>query len=60
MKTKVIITDGEIEISLTPENDFEKDVVEKINGVYDYELKTHVEKVYNTPSNHEIKIKAIK
>ena len=32
MKTKVVIEDGETEILLTPENDFEKDVLEKIHN----------------------------
>lgn len=30
MKTKVIIENGVTQIDLTPENDFEKDVIEKL------------------------------
>lgn len=45
MKTKVIIENGESKIVLTPENDFEKDILEKL---YDdkYETSTVLESDY--------------
>lgn len=59
MKAKVIIENGEIQIVLTPENDFEIDVIEKI---YDKKEKYNVLTSFNanvsygTYSKHNIEI----
>lgn len=59
MKAKVIIENGETQIVLTPENDFEIDVIEKI---YDKKEKYNVLTSFNanvsygTYSNHNIEM----
>ena len=48
MKTKVIIENGETELILTPENDFERDILEKIhNKKTNFTIFTDVEAKYD-------------
>lgn len=57
MKTKVVIENGEIEIVLTPENDFEKDIVEKmVDRKKDFSIHTTADTKYqySSHSNHKI------
>jgi hypothetical protein len=59
MKAKVIIENGETSIILTPQNDFEIDVIEKMyDRKKDFNLHTEVDAKYNygTYSNHKILI----
>lgn len=59
MKTKVIIENGEITINLTPENEFESGVIEK---VYRNKEKHNVDTCFNakyeygTYKNHKIEL----
>jgi len=59
MKAKVIIENGETTIILTPENDFEKDIIEKVHD----KKKEHstictfdIKEFYGSISNHKIEI----
>jgi len=59
MKAKVIIENGETAIILTPENDFEKDIIKKVynrkqhfDTITDFDLKSS----YGNCSNHKIEI----
>jgi hypothetical protein len=57
MKAKVVIENGETEIILTPSNDFDKDVLEKIyNNKSRFSLHTDVDAIYNYGgySNHKL------
>jgi len=57
MKTKVIIENGEIDIILTPENDFEKDIIEKmVDRKKDYSIHTtaNTDYLYSNHSKHKI------
>lgn len=57
MKTKVIIENGETEIVLTPENIFERDLLQKINsGRQRFNIHTDIEAdyVYGVSQNHKI------
>lgn len=51
MKAKVIIENGETEIVLTPENDFEEDVLKKVHSMKEkYSLNTGVNSKYTCGS----------
>jgi hypothetical protein len=57
MKAKVIIENGETEVILTPENDFEKDIIENIaDRKKDFNIHTTAETnySYSQHSNHKI------
>lgn len=59
MKSKVIIENGETTILLTPENDFETDVIEKIKcrkKDFNYITTFEARENYGTYSNHKIEI----
>jgi hypothetical protein len=59
MKAKVVIENGETTRVLTPENDFEKGVIEKVYArKQDSNLCTHVDAdyVYGGYSKHRIEI----
>ena len=44
MKAKVIIENGKTEIILTPENDFEIDVIEKADALFNkHEIRTWID-----------------
>ena len=65
MKTKVIIENGETDIILTPENDFDKGVLEKIHkNKQNFSINTEVkaEYDYGNYKNHRLilNIKEIK
>lgn len=48
MKTHVVIDNGKTEIVLTPENDFEKDVIEKVyDSKKDFDLRISADKETN-------------
>jgi succinylarginine dihydrolase len=48
MKTKIVIENGKTELILTPENDFDKDVLKKIyNNKSKFSIHTNVEAEYN-------------
>ena len=60
MKAKVIIENGETNIILTPENEFEVDVIEKVynkNQNYSQECSFNADYNYGSLKNHNIKIK---
>tara|TARA_R110000823_G_scaffold27936_1_gene81298 strand:+ start:126 stop:338 length:213 start_codon:yes stop_codon:yes gene_type:complete len=62
MKTKIVIQDGKSKIVLTCENEFEKDLIEKIkDSRIGYETNTHVltDYRYSAHSNHRIEIDLI-
>jgi len=52
MKTKVIIENGKIQIELTPENDYEIDVLEKGEKYYK-EITFHIDYGYGNPTKHK-------
>lgn len=59
MKTKVVIENGETTIVLTPENDFENDVIEKIKKKpekFSIHTSINVDYSYSRYSNHNIKL----
>lgn len=59
MKAKVIIENGQTTIIVTPENDFEKDVIEKLHAKsnnYDIRTNAYAEYNYGTYSKHQIEI----
>ena len=59
MKTEVIIWDGKARIVLYAENEFEKDLVEKIkDSKIGYEIHTNIvtEKAFNEHSRHRIEV----
>lgn len=57
MKTKVIIERGEVNIILTPENEFEKDIIEKSQSdKWKKSINVYCDYTYSTYSKHEIKI----
>jgi hypothetical protein len=59
MKVKVVIENGETTIVLTPENEFEIDVIEKIHCKKEkFNIHTSVDASYNygTYSKHKIDI----
>jgi hypothetical protein len=59
MKTKVIIENGETTIILTPENEFENDVIEKVyNRKVDYNIHSNfsAEISYGTYHKHKIEL----
>lgn len=59
MKTKVIIENGEVDIVLTPETDFEKDVIEKmVDKQKNYTISTYADTQhkFGNHSEHNIKI----
>ncbi len=57
MKTKVVIENGETEIILTPENVFEKDILEKMRSRrQNYTIHTNVEANYDFGSYKDHKI----
>lgn len=63
MEAKVIIENGETEIILTPENEFEKDIVEKVYLVKDkFNIHTRFDAEYNFGSYryHNIKLSIVK
>lgn len=62
MKTEVLITQGETKIVLRAENDFEKDLIEKIKSPrskYETNTKALVEYNNHEYSNHRIEIDLI-
>lgn len=59
MRTKVVIENGEIDIVLTPENNFEKDIIEKVKeGKSNQKWSIHTDVDYDyqfgTSSKHKI------
>ena len=59
MKTKVIIENGETLIELCPENDFEKDVIEKVKdkgSKFDVHTKFDAEYSFGEHNKHKISI----
>ena len=59
MKAKVIIENNETTIILTPQNDFERDIIEKLNNrkkEFDLFTNIDVEYQYGTFSNHKIEM----
>ena len=59
MNTKIVIENGNTSILLTPENDFEKDIIEKIEArKKDYTINAYVnaQLTYSTYSKHQIEI----
>ena len=59
MKAKVVIENGLTTIVLTPENEFEKDVIEKVDNnkaKYDMIADTSVKNAYGVPNSQEIYI----
>lgn len=56
MKASVVIKDGKTEIVLTPENGFEKDVIERvIDDKFEIvEVKAFTDYSYREHSNHKI------
>lgn len=60
MKTKVIIENGRTEILLIPENEFEKDLVEKcLHRISENEITTSIttqQQSYGIHSKHQISI----
>ena len=59
MKAKVIIEDGITTIVLTPQNEFESNLIETIKNNeknHAFSTKINVDNLYNTPSNHKISI----
>jgi len=59
MKAKVIIEDGETNIDLIPQTEFERDLIEKIHSRKDsYKTLTEIscEYKYHTYANHKIVI----
>lgn len=59
MKAKVIIQEGKTTIELTPENDFEKDVIEKItDSRHHYDINTTVSTnfQFHEHKNHKIQL----
>ena len=59
MKAKVIIENGLTQIELTPENDFEKDIIEKskdLNPNCDVNFSYGKESYYTVNKNHKITI----
>tara|TARA_R110000744_G_scaffold251755_1_gene367626 strand:+ start:2413 stop:2616 length:204 start_codon:yes stop_codon:yes gene_type:complete len=57
MKTKVIIENGYTKILLTPENDFETDVIEKIHDKkHAYQIDTSADADYNYGSHNNYRI----
>jgi CO dehydrogenase/acetyl-CoA synthase alpha subunit len=60
MKAKVIIEQGITKVVLTCENEFEKDIVEKIKDYRsDYEIETTVSTNYQFQTHNEHKIEMI-
>jgi len=65
MKAKVIIEHGTTSIILTPENEFEKDIIEKVEDRRsDFDLKSNFNvdrEIYSssTKINHNITIKLV-
>lgn len=63
MKTKIITIDGSTSIVLTPESEFEEDLIEKIvDSRPEYHISTRVttQSQYGIHSNHTIDIDLIK
>ncbi len=59
MKTKVIIENGTTEIVLTPENEFERQIIENIyNAKKTTETKVRYTSLMGDTSNHSITITA--
>ena len=58
MKAKVIIENGETKIVLTPQNDFETDLIEKVKNTEKHTIQTCIDADYNygTYKNHRIEI----
>ena len=59
MKTKVVIENGETTIVLTPENDFERDIIEKIENKrekFSIHTSVNVQSSYGSYSNHNIEL----
>lgn len=59
MKAKVIIENGETTIVLTPQNEFEIDLIEKVKDKKEkHRIHTHfsVEYSYGTYKNHHIEL----
>lgn len=59
MKAKVIIENGETTIVLTPENDFEIDIIEKVefrNNNYNTSVSFSTNTIGSIQSDHKIEI----
>ena len=59
MKAKVIIENSETEIILTPENNFETDIIEKLydkKGAFNLLVSADCDVSYSTYSKHKITI----
>lgn len=61
MKSKVVIENHEVDIILTPENDFEKDLIEKITdgkqkGIWSIFSNADYDYQFGTSSKHKITI----
>ena len=62
MKAKVVIEQGKTKIVLTPENEFETDIIEKIvDSKVGYSTETTVDTnySYHTHTNHRMEINLI-
>lgn len=63
MKTEVVIWQGKAKVVLHAENEFEKDLIEKVkeDNLEGYETKTTVltDYLYSTHSKHRIEIELI-
>lgn len=59
MKTKVVIENGETTIALTPENDFERDIIEKIENKrekFSIHTSVNVQSSCGSYSKHNIEL----
>lgn len=59
MRAKVVIENGETDIVLTPENEFERDIVEKMYNNkrnFNFHVTPDAEYGYGVLHNHQIKI----
>lgn len=62
MKTKVTIENGITEVVLVPENDFEKQVIEKAKDSYDestFTVDFKTKKNFGIHEKHEVRIQLI-
>ncbi len=57
MKAKVVIENGKTTITLTPENDFETDIIEKTADKGVIESSAHYDTMYGSTSKHSIYIR---
>ena len=63
MKAKVIIEQGRTKVILTPENDFETDIIEKVADAkvnYNVETTVSTDFLYHSHTKHKIELNLIK